>query len=303
MNLRNIDLNLLVVFDELMVSRNLTRAAEKLCLSQSAISQSLKRLRALMDDPLLVRSGNEMLVTERAQVMIEPVHRILRELEQVLALPKPFAPATSERSFEIRTSECFECLIAPRLFEHILKCAPNVSIRLNYLEYEINEAELLNRQTDLVVGVDQFMPVPKNLNCELLPKDELVCMMGSQNIINGPISIEQYAQQYHVYDSLVQFIDLEQQLNIPKLQVLPVESYSAVVSLLERTQAMATLPSLSAQMLSRFGDVRVLKAPKEFPEFRMNMIWHPLFDNDTGLQWLRGLIKQIYLDILKEAGN
>ena len=81
MNLHKIDLNLLVVFDELMLSRNLTRAAEKLCLSQSAISQSLKRLRVLMDDPLLVRSGNEMLVTERAIAMTKPVHRILRELE------------------------------------------------------------------------------------------------------------------------------------------------------------------------------------------------------------------------------
>lgn len=303
LNIRHIDLNLLVVFNALMSNRSVTRAAEELCLSQSAISQSLRRLRETLEDPLLVRSGNEMLPTERAQAMIQPVSRILRELEQILAPPKLFDPGKSSRSFMIRAPEFFECIIYPRLYEVITEQAPGISVHLNYLEYEINEAELLNQDADLIFGIDQYMPLPKSLSHELLPQDRLTLMVSNDHPLQEPISAKDYASQPHVYDSLVQFVDINSWLkarNLKHKTTLNVESYTAVVGLIERANYVATLPQLAASHLARFGDVRLLPPPRGFPGFQMNMVWHPLYDTDSGLQWLRKMIKRIYAELLKK---
>lgn len=284
-----------------MRTANVTKAAEELCLSQSAISQSLRRLRDALGDPLLVRNGNEMLATERAKAMVEPINRILQELEQVLAPPEEFDPATSQRSFMIRAPEYFECIIYPRLYEEVAENAPGITVHLNYLEYEINEAELLNRGTDLVVGLDHYMPRPQALSYELLPQDSLVCMLKASHILKKSVTAKAFADQRHVYDNLVQFMDIDQWLKNKKLKhqtTLTVESYTAVVGLVERTDFVAVLPQLAANQLARYGDVRLLSLPKQFPKFQMNMVWHPLYDTDSGLQWLRHKIKQIYSDLL-----
>jgi len=302
MNIRQIDLNLLVVFDALMASHSVTKAADKLCLSQSAISQALKRLRQILEDPLLVRSGNDMLPTARAQAMAQPVSRVLRELEQILTPPEEFDPASSKRSFVIQTSEYFECVIAPLLYEKISRSAPGIDIDLCYLEYEVDENELLNQEVDLVVGIDQCMSLPKRLMHELLPKDILTCMVADDHPIQHSLSAKDYACQRHVFDSLMlQFIDIVRwldTLDINHNRVLHVESYTAVVSLVERTGFIATLPQLAANQLLRFGGVRLLTPPPGLPEFRMKMIWHPLYSTDTGLQWLRNTIKQVYSELL-----
>jgi len=301
-NVRQIDLNLLVVFDALMASHSVTKAADKLCLSQSAISQALKRLRQILEDPLLVRSGNDMLPTARAQAMAQPVSRVLRELEQILTPPEEFDPASSKRSFVIQTSEYFECVIAPLLYEKISRSAPGIDIDLCYLEYEVDENELLNQEVDLVVGIDQCMSLPKRLMHELLPKDILTCMVADDHPIQHSLSAKDYACQRHVFDSLMlQFIDIVRwldTLDINHNRVLHVESYTAVVSLVERTGFIATLPQLAANQLLRFGGVRLLTPPPGLPEFRMKMIWHPLYSTDTGLQWLRNTIKQVYSELL-----
>ena len=302
LNIRRLDLNLLVVFNALMSTRNVTKTADELCLSQSAISQSLRRLRDALGDPLLVRSGNDMLPTERALAMVEPVNRILRELEQVLTPPDVFDPANSQRNFMIRAPEYFECTIYPRLYEVIAVEAPGVSVDLNYLEYDINESELLNQETDLIFGIDHYMPRSKNLHYELLPQDALICMVANSHLLQSSISTREYASHRHVYDNLVHFMDIDTWLKKKKFKPqasLRVESYTAVVSLVERTDFVAVMPKLAAEQLSRFGDVRLLSLPKNFPQFRVSMIWHPLYDTDMGLQWLRHKIKQIYTDLLE----
>lgn len=315
MNIRQIDLNLLVVFDALMSTRSVSRAAEKLFITQSALSQSLKRLRETLDDPVLVRSGNEMHPTERAKTMAPIVNRILRELEQVLTPPKAFDLASSKRSFWIRTSEYFECLIAPRLYEEISRTAPGVSIHLNYLEEEIIEPELLNQVTDIVVGLDQYIPVPKSLSCELLPKDTLVCMVSNKNPLQPPLSPEVYASQRHAHDHLVYFTDMANQkdktlkdkskgmdkgLKNEEKEPLRVESYLGLVRIIERTDYITTLPLLAAKHLLQHGDVRLLPAPPGLPEIQLNMVWHPLYDTDPGLQWLRNKIREIYTELLDQ---
>lgn len=301
MRIDQIDLNLIVVFNALMKTKSVTKSAEMLFVSQSAISQSLKRLREIIADPLLVRSGNIMLPTPRAKKMTEPAIRIARELEQLLSPQKEFDPTNSCRAFVIRAPEYFECIVSPLLYEYCINFAPEISIRLDYLDYEINESELLNQEVDLIVGIDQFMPENKNLNYQLLPPDKLTCMVGKHHpvkTLNSPI---QYISQRHVHDSLMQFMDIEnwyKMSNIKAKSTFNVESYIGIVGLVEKNHCMATLPYLAAKKLAQHAEVRLISPPEDFPKFKMNMAWHPLFDADPGLRWLKMTIDRIYNELL-----
>jgi len=201
LNVRQIDLNLLVVFDALMTHRSVTRAADELCLSQPAVSQSLRRLRNMLDDPLLVRSGNKMLPTERAKTMTPLVSRTLREVEQILAPPEAFDPKTTERTFTIRVPEYFEFVIFPRLYAELSHSAPGVSIHINYMEEGVNDIELLNGDTELVICIDQFNSSSEGLSRELLPKDILTCMVGNDNPVREALSADDYGKGEGAWDA------------------------------------------------------------------------------------------------------
>ncbi|WP_309682763.1 LysR family transcriptional regulator [Polaromonas sp.] len=126
-DLRRLDLNLLVTFDVLMAERNVTRAAERLARTQSAVSHSLARLREQVGDPLMVKVGGRMTASPFAEKLIEEVRPILRSIQRVLAPPQPFEAATSSRTFRMAISDLAPSLF-PRLMARVRREAPGVTL-------------------------------------------------------------------------------------------------------------------------------------------------------------------------------
>ena len=129
-DLRNFDLNLLYAFKLLMEERSVSRAAEKMFISQPAMSHILQRLRNQLNDPVLVKTTAGMKPTLRALALLQPIKAVLKEVEQILQSPEKFSPATSRNRFVIVTSDYVQFILLPKLTESINKHAPNIEIHI-----------------------------------------------------------------------------------------------------------------------------------------------------------------------------
>lgn len=158
MNFSTFDLNLLRVFDALMREQNVSRAAERLALSQPAVSNALNRLRELLDDPLLVRVGRSMQPTPRAQALETPIRAALQQLEQSLSAGDVFDPASSRQHFSIAVTDYVELICMPRLLEQLSQQAPGMRIDIRHLSPSLPAEALDKGELDLVLG--RFEDIP-----------------------------------------------------------------------------------------------------------------------------------------------
>jgi DNA-binding transcriptional LysR family regulator len=177
MNLRNFDLNLLVAFDALMRECNVSRAAEKMFVSQSAMSHSLNRLRQLIDDPLLVRTSGGMKPTARALSLVEPVRKALQDIEQCIHSPLTFDPKLSHRRFVIAGNDYVEYLVVPPLVDQIREHASGVDLHVNQPDVVLPEDEIENGDFDLVLGFQVILRPPPYLRAEALFQDHMACVV------------------------------------------------------------------------------------------------------------------------------
>ncbi|MEN0106379.1 MAG: LysR family transcriptional regulator, partial [Pseudomonas sp.] len=158
MNISTFDLNLLRVLDALLRECNVSRAAERLSLSQPAVSNALNRLRVLLDDPLLVRVGRAMQPTPRAQALAGPIHAALQQIEQSLSAGEVFDPARSKQHFKIAITDYVELICMPRLLEQLSQLAPGIRIDIHHLSPTLPSDALDKGELDLVLG--RFEDIP-----------------------------------------------------------------------------------------------------------------------------------------------
>ncbi len=175
--LRNFDLNLLVAFDLLMQEQNVSRAAERMFVSQSAMSHILQRLRQQLDDPLLVKTPSGMKPTDRALALIDPVRVVLRDVERLLRREE-FDPAKSLRRFVIAATDYMELLVLPALVERIARKAPNVDIHVKRTEPPFPESELEHNDLDVVLGFEAILKPASYLISEKLFDDRMTCLVS-----------------------------------------------------------------------------------------------------------------------------
>jgi len=294
MSLRHFDLNLLQVFEALVSEAHVTRASERLCLSQSATSHALNRLRAQLDDAVLVRSGNGLQPTPRAQAMLPEVREILKRLEHTLTLPQAFVPASSERVFTLAVTDYFEAVILPDLMPALAQEAPGIIIDLQMIGPQASLAELENGSVDLVVGLDSSVSLPPYLIREPWLSEQPACLIGSRfNDIRGPLNLEQYLALPHVVmldqtDSSTSGIDrwlaAQQKQRQRTAQMI---NYLAAARLISRQPALLTLPRRMAQLFSQWLPVQMIDGPAGLPSWDMSLVLHPLQAQDQGILWLK----------------
>ena len=193
MSLHQFDLNLLPVFEALVSEAHVTRAAEKVFLSQSATSHALARLRKQLDDPILVRCGNGLQPTPRAQAMLGDVRELLGLLEQTLSPPPDFDPLTSERTFTLAVTDYVEAVVMPDLMPQLMQQAPHLTFNLEMIGPEASLEKLESGEVDLVVGQDHSFPVASHLQVQHWREEQPVCLVG-QHLADIPehIHLEQY---------------------------------------------------------------------------------------------------------------
>jgi DNA-binding transcriptional LysR family regulator len=301
-NLRSVDLNLLVVFDTLMAERNVTRAAERNGLSQPAVSKALNRLRGMFQDPLFVRRDRAMEPTARALELAGPIHGALADISRTLTVPNAFDPSTAKGTITLATIDLYHAKLLPSLVRHLRSHAPGIDLQVRANDCSCLHEQLASGEIDLAIA-----PLGNKtavLCSEPLWKDRLVTLVGPDNPLEEPTTIESYAAAAHVVDaghvqvssdgvgsSIVDAILAARGLRRRIALVLP--SSAGVPFVVAATDLIATLPSRIVAGLPPVPGVRMLTPPLPNVEVSPHMFWHRRIDADPLHGWLRGAIRRI----------
>ncbi|MCY1265748.1 PCP degradation transcriptional activation protein [compost metagenome] len=295
-NTRTLDLNLLVVFATLWETQNVTRASERLSLSQSAVSHALRRLRERLGDELFVIGRGGLVPTARAAELIGPVRDALSRLDEVLQGSAPFVPATVQRKFRIASGDFVEFLILPRLIQHIAREAPGVMIEVVPLPPNSTVSALLEGgEIDLVISSP--MTLGAGLRREPITTVSLLTLIWQrEGLPPGRFPLDLYLERPQVMIEMHQrdgnIIDqtLQTQGLARRIGVL-VQNFMAMPVIASQTGYICNLPGPIAEAFAATFGLSCHEPPVDFPEPELVAHWHSRFDADPGLQWLREQVK------------
>src|SRR5688572_6552044 len=298
MNVQDVDLNLLRVFDAVLRERGVTPAAARLGLTQPAVSNALARLRGLFGDALFVRTASGMDATPFARGVAEPVRQALALLESALAHGPGFEPATSTRAFRFYMSDLGQVEFLPPLVERVLRAAPGVRLEAVAADLEHIGDALGSGALDLAVG---FLPaLGPPVERHALFRDPYACLMRADHpAIGKKLTRKQFVEASHV---LVTYRGgghrvIEEALEragVARRIALRVPHFTVVPMVLERTDLILTLPARVARVFERRGRFKSLPPPVPMPAAEVAVHWHERFAGDPGNRWLREQIIELF---------
>ncbi len=307
MNIARIDLNLLVYLDVLLRERNVTRAANQLGISQPAMSNGLKRLRDLFDDPLLVRTSEGMTPTERARELEPEIRRLLLELEKTVQPRSNFVPEESRRVFRFMASDYAECTLIPSLLARLRNLAPHVTLDI-MTPSDVSYQDVEQGKVDMVIN--RFDSMPQSFHQKSLWLDQFSCLMSKKNPILARFDLEAYLESQHVWVSKtgmgvgvgvnpedvqrLGWVDVALgELGKKRRITVFTRHYLAAALLAEQKDLIATLPSKLARQQINNNRLSIMPPPFEIPPFELKMAWSPLLHNDPEHRWMRRLITEV----------
>lgn len=298
-NITDVDLNLLRVFDAVLRERRVTAAAARLGLTQPAVSNALARLRQLFGDALFVRTPGGMDATPFARELAESVQQALALLESALARGVGFDPATSGRAFRFYMSDLGQIEFLPPLVERVRRLAPGVHLEAVAMEPEDIGGALAAGGLDLAVGFLPGLGAP--LQRKALFRDRYVCLMRADHpVIGRRLTRKRFLQASH---ALVMYRGghrvIEEALKragVARQIALRVPHFTVVPMVLERTDLILTLPSRVARVYERSGRFKSLPPPVAIPPAEVAIHWHERFDGDPGNRWLRELMAELFAE-------
>lgn len=290
-DLGTLDLNLLRVFDAVARERHVTRAAERLNLSQPAVSNALARLRAALNDELFLRRPGGVEPTALSLSLAGPVAEVLDRLRQTLAVQAPFDPATTDRVFTVAFSEYAESVLAPALLEAIGRQAPRVLLAIRHGD-RTNALDLLDAgQAEMAVAV---LPDPPALYTRvlLLPEVFMTVFRRGHPLASGEMTLARFTAFPHLLHAPNGSRDgaLDGPLRAsghPRRLGAVVAHLGAVPEILARTEMVITLSSRLALNLAEAHGLAVRPCPVEIEHQRLSLVFHRRFEADPGHAWLR----------------
>ncbi|WP_354688659.1 LysR family transcriptional regulator [Aeromonas sp. 19NY04SH05-1] len=300
-SLSRLDLNLLTVFDMLMQERNVTRAAERLHLSQSTVSHALGRLRTALDDPLFVMSRREMMSTERAKALAGPVRQALAMLEQGLRQAKGFDPASARRIFRIATPGSVEHGLVPVLVDRLYRQAPHCRLEVCELADSDYERELEKGELDLVIGFAGANHLSPRLWREDWFNNPLVCLsplgselpdaLGPHELVSRPhIHTSSWGHSQAMVELWLARFGVERELGVR----LP--SFMAVPPLMATGRYLVVVPEMIGRHFCRYYPLRLHQLDPAIPIVYL-MAGHPLTAHDEAIGWFKSLLHRIAFDL------
>jgi DNA-binding transcriptional LysR family regulator len=306
--LARVDLNLLVAFDALARELSVTRAAQRVGVTQSAMSHSLRRLRELMNDPLLVRGQSGMRLTPRAEALEVPLRSGLVTLGRALEQLSAFTPATARRSFCIASPDLFDVLVVPPLLERVRALAPGIDISIVPTNTPQLALRLETGDIDFAVvpRVDQSrnappQPSPQGLVQKTLFRDRYACLLRADHAVlakKRSLSLEQYVRLSHVLvaprgDGLGQVDEALAERAMSRRIVLRMPHFFAALAIVARSDLVLTAPTVLAALGDPHLPVVSIPPPLPLPEHSVNLLWHERFTNDAAHLWLRELLGEV----------
>jgi LysR family nod box-dependent transcriptional activator len=296
MRFNKLDLNLLVVLDALLTTRSVSRAAEKVFLSQPATSLSLSRLRSYFEDELLTPVGKTQVLTPLAIELIKPVRDVLLQIQAVTRARPSFDPATSSRRFVIESSDYVISVLLSEVVRRVAQVAPLMQFDLRAIN-TLTHQHLDGGEIELLIA-PEFSTVEGHPS-EPLFQDTFSCLVWREHrLASSGLTAELYLESGHVgvewsggrrvtYDA--RLLSSGKQ---PRRQEVIAPNFTLVPQLLVGTERIATLPTrLALAMASRF-EVVILPCPLPIPGFAEMLQWHKHHERDPGLVWLRSFLKE-----------
>lgn len=290
--LSQLDVNLLIALNVLLEERHVTRAAKRLGVTQSAMSQSLQRLREALDDPLLVRSGGKMIATPRAEAMASPLKAALMAIEQVVMGRPSFDPSTASRRFSFTCLDIYAMNITSNLFGRIAQAGPKLRLDIAPLEVDQIWDQLRRAEPELaLVGPWQ---IPQDISTQVLIQERPVSIARVDHpIFEAPITADRFSQWPHVVFRLtgrgVSALDkdLDQQ-GLVRRVVGVTPYFLSAPALVSDSDVIVSVPQSLARCFERGWPIRSFDPPLLDPlRYDISMAWPSHLDADPSHQWLR----------------
>jgi DNA-binding transcriptional LysR family regulator len=310
-NIRKLDLNLFIALEALVRERSVTRAADRLGLSQPAVSAALKRLRQQLGDPLLVRTRNGMSPTPRAQEIYASLGHSLDSLQNVVQDGPAFAPERTQRSFNLMLSDIGEIVYLPRLIERLQYAAPGMRLTIRRLVRPRVSEELGTGRVDLAIG---WVDRPNDVYRDQLFMEDFVCIVrpGHPRVGKKRLTFSQIATEWHLVvgrpdagpDMFLRAANANMERVFSKAVrerkiALLVPHFLAVPNIIANTDLLCMVPRQLGQVYEALGQVRLVPLPVKCESFAVSQFWHKRYDTDQGNVWLRAQVRELFS---KKAG-
>lgn len=300
MNISSIDVNLLVAFDAILKERNITLAANRVGISQPAMSNALTRMRNIFNDRLFVRTARGMEPTPYAEQLASPISGACALITKALQIDAGFDPATSARSFTFYMTDIGEIVFLPTILAYLKGDAPRIGIKVVRIpERDIQDA-MTSGDVDLAVGL--FPSLQAGFFQQRLYKDTFVCIVRADHPkIKTSLTKRQFMEVPHAvvssagtgHGAAVEKIIADQHLN--RRMALAVPHFLSLPVVIAQTDLIATIPHRMALSLAGFSPIKVFKPPIKIPSFDIKQHWHERYHHDAANKWMRSLIAKLFL--------
>jgi LysR family transcriptional activator of mexEF-oprN operon len=300
-SLKKIDLQLLEHLEALISERHVTRAAERMGLGQPAMSGILSKLRDIVGDPLLVRTSQGMVPTERALEVATQVREGLNLIRNALAAPARFDPAVSAKQFRVIAPDSLAFTMLPQLLAHLEAAAPQISVVFAPADVRLSRELLETDECDLVIS---YLPAPpEGLHASVVLHQKLcsIARVGHPDI-DGTLSIDQFLAWPHLVFGAgpMPFSTIENEVDralrarkLTRRIGARVSNILLMPRVIAATHMIATVSERTARHFAPIAPVQVLAPPIDLPEPAVVMVWHGRTQHDAPHQWLRGVIRRI----------
>ncbi|WP_112942847.1 MULTISPECIES: LysR substrate-binding domain-containing protein [unclassified Rhizobium] len=295
------DLNLLPVFMTLMEERNVTRAADRLGITQPALSNALARLRVVMRDPLFVRERYGMQPTQMALELAPVIATALAAIDGAVLGQQEFDPAEADLSFTIAPNSYVEYVLMPAIVARLRETAPGIRLRLTPYGNDLIETGVMSGTTAMVLG--RIVEPPDNLVVQHLMDEGLACVVRADHPeVSDSLSKEQYERMRHVnvvpHGRLrVGLFQALEQRGLRREVAVSVTHFLAVPEMIAVTDYCATLPRLICRHLAADPRLKIVPAPVDLGSFPVDLAWHVRHRNDPAHRWLRSLIADVAREV------
>jgi DNA-binding transcriptional LysR family regulator len=298
MDLKDVDLNLLVVLHRLLIERRVSRAAELLGLTQPAVSNALARLRNMFGDDLFVRTSAGMVPTPYANQLAGPVADALGILQAALGRQRSFDAATSTRRFVIAMTDIGEIYFLPRLMQELARTAPGISVSTVRNTTVNLKDEMEAGHVDLAVGL--LPQLAAGFVHRRLFRQRYVCAFRRGHALDkGKITLREFSAAEHLVVVAAgtghgKADELMERAGITRHVRLRVPHFVAVGHLVRDSNLVATLPERLAESVAEPFGLAYVAHPAKLPEISIDLFWHARYHRDPASRWLRTLIVRLF---------
>jgi DNA-binding transcriptional LysR family regulator len=300
-NIRRADLNLLYVFDAVIAERNVTRASRRLAMTQPAVSNAIRRLRAVFDDELFLRVPGGIQPTQKALEIWPEVHESLMRLDALLSPPK-FRPSDATDTFRLAITDSLTPDLTPNLAVEFTRAAPQAKLHFHHHTNVTSAAELERGGLDCAIGM--FPRPPAKLMIDALFTDEYVCAMRTGHPLVGELTVEAFAAAHHVLmkPSGIGHGVVDHWLNARGLSrnvAIVVNHFAEALAIIRNTDLITALPrGFLLGVPENHVGLEWMPLPFETERILYKLAWHERTDRSSAQRWFRSLVCRIANEVL-----